>query len=37
VRQAGAVMTGRAMEKNRLPARISQQVRGLGHLFERRR
>ena len=34
--QAGAVMAGDAMEEDRLPAGISQQVGGLGHLLERR-
>jgi len=37
MRQTGAVMTRHAMEKDRLPARISQQVGGLGHLFQGRR
>ena len=34
--QIGAVMTGNAMKKNGLQARISQQVSGPRHLRERR-
>jgi hypothetical protein len=36
MRQRRAVMPGHAMEKDRLPARIGQQVGGLGHLLESR-
>jgi hypothetical protein len=36
VRQTGAVMTGNAMKKNGLQARVGQQVGGPRHLFERR-